>query len=387
MNQRPIADESLFPQANAVLRDALSSQQIVGAVVLIARDGQIVHQRAAGWLDREARRPMREDAIFRLSSLTKPIVSATALALVERGVIHLDDTLQRWLPSLRLRTADGKAATITLRQLLTHTAGLDYGFFQTTGGPYHVARVSDGLADAGLGIDEQLRRLAAVPLSFAPGTVWRYSVGLDVLGEVLARAAGQTLPALVRRYVCDPLHMHDTAFTVRDAERLATPYADGTPPPRMADLHEVTFIEGLAGIRFAPSRIFHSRSYASGGAGMAGSAPDFMRFLLAIANGGGPILQRESARAMMQNQIGPLRIDVEPTRSWGFGFGGAVLLNRDLAGERRSNGTWRWGGVYGHHWFVDPGRSLAVTVMTNTAMTGMSSRFTEDLQAAIYAAL
>lgn len=387
MNQCAIANETLFLQADNVLDNALARQQIVGAVVLVARDGHIVHRRAAGWLDREARRPMREDAIFRLSSLTKPIVSAAALALAERGLIRLDDTLQRWLPALALRTVDGKAATITLRQLLTHTAGLDYGFFQTAQGPYNVARVSDGLADAGLGIDEQLRRLGTVPLSFPPGTVWRYSVGLDVLGEVLARAAGQTLPALVRRYVCDPLHMHDTAFTVRDAERLATPYADGSPPPRMADPHEVAFMAGLAGIRFAPSRVFDARSFASGGAGMAGSAPDFMRFLLAIANGGGPILRPESAQAMMQNQIGPLRIDVEPTRSWGFGFGGAVLLDRDLAGERRSNGTWRWGGVYGHHWFVDPARSLVVTVLTNTAMAGMSSRFTEDLQAAIYEAL
>ncbi|MGC1549282.1 MAG: serine hydrolase domain-containing protein [Rhodanobacter sp.] len=387
MNAVAVVSNTAFSQVDSVIDEVIERQEIVGAVVLISQHGRIVHQRAAGWLDRDAQRPMRSDAIFRLSSLTKPMVSATALALVERGLIDLDDTLERRLPEFKVRTENGEPASITLRQLLTHTAGFDYSFLQSEDGAYQRAGVSDGIAEPGLAMDEQLKRLAGVPLSYAPGTAWRYSVALDVLGEVLARAGGASLPELVRRYVTEPLGMQDTGFTVRDIQRLAVPYADGMPAQPMTDPQVVPFVEGLAGIRFSPSRVFDSHSFPSGGAGMVGTAPDFMHFLQTVTNGGGAILTTESTRSMMHNQIGDLRIDVEPTPSWGFGFGGAVLLDQALAGGPQANGTWKWGGVYGHHWFVDPSKELVVTVLTNTGIAGMMGNFATALQEAIYAAL
>ena len=132
-----------------VVERAVMENRLVGAVVLIARDGEIVYRRAAGLADREARTPMREDAVFRLSSLTKPIVSAAAMALIERGQLALDAPATRWLPEFRPKTPDGVEAVITIRQLLTHTAGLNYGFFEQPDGPYHRAGVSDGLAEPG----------------------------------------------------------------------------------------------------------------------------------------------------------------------------------------------------------------------------------------------
>jgi CubicO group peptidase (beta-lactamase class C family) len=387
MNAVTVVSNTTFSSVDSVIDDVVERQEIVGAVVLIAQHGRIVHQRTAGWLDRDAQRPMRSDAIFRLSSLTKPMVSATALAMIERGLIHLDDTLQQWLPEFSPRIEGGEQASITLRQLLTHTAGFDYSFLQQVDGPYQQAGVSDGIAEPGLTMEEQLKRLAGVPLSYAPGMAWRYSVALDVLGEVLARAGGAPLPDLVQRYITAPLGLHDTGFTVRDTERLAVPYADGVPAQPMTDPQVVPFVEGLAGIRFSPSRVFDTHSFPSGGAGMVGSAPDFMHFLQTVVNGGGAILTSDSARAMMHNQIGDLRIDVEPTPSWGFGFGGAVLLDQALAGGPQANGTWKWGGVYGHHWFVDPSQELVVTVLTNTGIAGMMGNFVTALQEAIYAAL
>lgn len=376
-------DASLSARVDAAIEHALAAQGLIGAVVLIARDGDIIHRRAAGFADREAGQPMRDDTIFRLSSLTKPIVAAAALALVERGRINLDEPVTRWLPEFRPTLADGSAAVITSRQLLTHTAGLSYSFFQAAGGPYERAGVSDGLAEPGMSLDEELKRLATVPLSNVPGTQWGYSVALDVLGAVLARAAGEPLPNLVESLITGPLGMRDTAFVVRDLGRLAAPYVHGARPRRMADPDLVLLGPGALA-RFAPSRILDPRSFPSGGAGMAGTATDFIGFLESIRQGGGPILTPQSAHSMMSNRIGKLRIDLELTPSWGFGFGGAVLMDPELAGVPQSAGTWKWGGVYGHHWYVDPALKLTVAALTNTTVEEMGSDFVLGLRDAVY---
>lgn len=376
-------DASLSGRVDAVIDRTLTAQRLIGVVVLVARDGNIIHRRAAGYADREAQQSMREDTIFRLSSLTKPIVSAAALALVERGVLNLDEPVTRWLSDFRPTLADGSAAVITARQLLTHTAGLSYSFFQAAGGPYERAGVSDGLAEPGLSMDEELRRLATVPLSNVPGTAWGYSLGLDVLGAVMARAGGESLPNLVESLVTGPLGMKDTAFAVRDLERLAAAYVDGARPRRMSDPDIVDLGPGAL-TRFAPSRILDPNSFPSGGAGMAGTATDFLSFLETIRQGGGAILTAQSAHSMMSNQIGNLRVNLELTPSWGFGFGGAVLMDPLLAVVPQSAGTWKWGGVYGHHWYVDPSRRLTVAALSNTTAEGMMGDFVADLRNAVY---
>jgi CubicO group peptidase (beta-lactamase class C family) len=376
-------DASLSARVDAAIEHALAAQGLIGAVVLIAKEGDLIHRRAAGFADREAGQPMRDDTIFRLSSLTKPIVAAAALALVERGRIDLDEPVTRWLPDFRPKLADGSAAVITVRQLLTHTAGLSYSFFQAAGGPYERAGVSDGLAEPGMSLDEELKRLATVPLSNVPGTAWGYSVALDVLGGVLTHAAGEPLPNLVESLITEPLGMRDTAFVVRDLGRLAAAYVHGARPRRMADPDLVLLGPGALA-RFAPSRILDPSSFPSGGAGMAGTATDFISFLESIRQGGGPILTPQSAHSMMSNQIGKLRIDLELTPSWGFGFGGAVLMDPELAGVPQSAGTWKWGGVYGHHWYVDPALNLTVAALTNTTVEETGSDFVLGLRDAVY---
>jgi CubicO group peptidase (beta-lactamase class C family) len=379
-----VPDLSLLGQRvdNAIDR-ALAEQRVVGATMVVSHQGRILYRRCAGLADREAGRPLQPDSIFLLSSLTKPIVSAAALALVEQGRLTLDDRVGSWLPDFHPTLADGSPTEITVRHLLTHTAGLTYGLFQPADGPYRQAGVSDGLAEPGLAMDEQLRRLAGVPLSYAPGTAWGYSVALDVLGAILERAADASLPDIVRRLVTTPLGMVNTAFSVPDPDRLVTPYIGSAPPRRMADLEEVVAADGTA-IRFAPGRIFVPDSFSAGGVGMAGTASDFLTFLEAVRTGGGPVLTPGSAQAMMTNQIGSLRINVEPTPSWGFGFGGAVLIDPRLAADPRPAGTWKWGGVYGHHWYVDRRNELSVVVLTNAALDGMTGRLPEDLLDAVY---
>ncbi|WNG18118.1 serine hydrolase domain-containing protein [Cystobacter fuscus] len=377
-------ERAVSARLDAVIEQALADKRVVGAVVLVARDGKVIYHRAAGEADREAHIPLREDAVFRLASMSKPLVSAAALALVDQGKLGLEDPVTRWLPDFRPRLADGREAVITVRQLLTHTAGLSYGILEPEDGPYHRAGVSDGLDAPGLGLEENLRRIASVPLSYEPGTRWGYSVAIDVLGAVVARAGGAPLPKVVERLVTRPLGLRDTGFTVKEPKRLATPYADGKPEPvRMGELHVVSL--GASGVRFVPGRVLNTRSFPSGGAGMVGTAGDFLKFLEAVRAGGAPVLKPATATQATTGQIGSLDMPANP--GWTFGFGGSVLVDPAKAGTPQSVGTWQWGGAYGHSWFVDPKQRLSVVALTNTAFEGMSGAFPAAIRDAVYAGL
>ncbi|WP_224245980.1 serine hydrolase domain-containing protein [Hyalangium gracile] len=373
---------ALPERLDRVIDQALAEKRIVGAVVLVMQDGKLVYHRAAGFADRESQRPMKEDTVFRLASMSKPIVSVAALKLVEQGKLRLDDPVSKWLPSFRPKLADGREPVITVRQLLTHTAGLSYGIFEPEDGPYHRAQVSDGIDDTGVSLEENLRRIASVPLSYEPGKQWGYSVAIDVLGAVVAKAGGATLPRVVEQLVTAPLGMKDTAFFTKDAARLATPYADGKPEPvRMGEQHTVAF--GAGGVHFSPARALNPQAFPSGGAGMVGTASDFVKFLETLRTGSGPVLKAKTAALVGTNQTGTLSTMRGP--GWGFGFGAAVVLDSAQGRTPQSAGTFEWGGAYGHSWFVDPQKRVTVVALTNTAFEGMSGAFPTAIRDAIYA--
>jgi CubicO group peptidase (beta-lactamase class C family) len=376
--ERP--DPALQAALDPVVDRALADGRIAGAVVLVARDGALAYARAAGHADIETGRPMTRDTIFRASSLTKPIVTAAVLSLVEDGVIGLDDPVTRYLPEFQPKW-DGQPLTITLRQLLTHTAGLSYGFMQPSDGPYLQLGVSDGMDQPGLGFPEELKRITEAGLFFPPGAAWLYSVGLDVLGAALEEATGKGLPEVVRERVTAKLGLADTGFSVSDRSRLATAYAAGPPPVRMGANHTVPFAE-LSGIKFSPDRIFTDGSFPSGGAGMACSAPDFLTFLEAMRTGGAGVVSPEMAEAMRTNQTGNHAI-VTSGPGWGFGFGGAVMLDPTASGSVLPAGAWMWGGVYGHSWFMDAAGKTSVVLMTNTSPEGMSGQLNQDVFAGV----
>lgn len=361
---------------------AIAERRVVGSVVMVVQDGDIVYRRAAGQADREGNRPMREDAMFRLASLSKPIVSAAAMALVERGRLDLQDPVTKWLPEFRPQTVDGRAPVITIHHLLTHTAGLSYGFLQPSDGPYHRSGVSDGLDRTGISLDEEVRRIAAAGLAYEPGTKWGYSIATDVLGAVIARVAGEPLPEAVRRLVTAPLALADTGFLVDDGARLAVPYHDGKPEPgRMEDPQLVPF-RGPGVIRFSPSRAFDRTSFPSGGAGMVGTADDYARFLEALRLGGGPVLKAPTAQQITTHQIGVLTPTNLP--AWGFGYGAIVLKDKMLAKSPQAAGTWTFNSAYGLSFFVDPERKLTVIAFTNTALEGGFGAFPIEIRDAVY---
>lgn len=367
-----------------VIDKALAEQRIVGAVVIVAKDGEVLYRRAAGFADREAKKPMREDAVFRLASMTKPLVSVAALALVDQGTLSLEDPVTKWLPTFRPRLPDGREPVITVKHLLTHTAGLAYGFNQPASGAYARARVSDGLDNPpGLTLEENLRRLATVPLSSEPGERWAYSVATDVLGAVVASAGGAPLPQVVARLVTQPLGLKDTGFRVGDVSRLAPAYANGEQAPvRMGKTHDIPFFAGV--IHYTPGRALDARAFPSGGAGMVGTAGDYVKFLEALRKGGAPVLKQDTVGQLGSIHVGPESQPQGP--GWGWGLASAVLIDPAPTHTPQSAGTWQWGGAYGHSWFVDPRRGITVVALTNTALEGMSGAFPGAVRDAVYAA-
>jgi CubicO group peptidase (beta-lactamase class C family) len=373
-------DEQLVIRVDAALASALEERRIVGGVLRVARDGVLVAERVVGLADREAGIPMTAATPFRIASLTKPIVTVTALGLVEQGMLSLDDEVTRWLPAFAPKL-DGAVVPITVRQLLTHTSGLGYAFLEPPTGPYHAAKVSDGLDQPGLSLEENLRRLASVPLHFRPGSMFLYSLSLDVLGAIIERAADRPLPDVVARAVTEPLGMRATGFAVSDPERLAAAYADGPKEPiRMTDGIYVPFAG--AGATFAPSRALDPRSYPSGGAGMIGTAEDFHVFLEALRTRH-PFAATRSIDAMFTDQI-PSIVSPILGDGWGYGYGAAVLRDPKSAAVPMNPGTIRWGGAYGHSWWIDPAARISAVLLTNTAFEGMAGKIRSDLFDAVH---
>ena len=377
---------SITHRLDAVVDGALAAERIVGTVVLLSRHGETVYARAAGFADREEGRPMREDAIFRLASITKLFTATAALALVERGVLDLDRPVTNWLPDFAPRL-EGRPVPITLRQLLSHSAGLSYGFLEPEDGQLHRAGVSDGMDVTPLTLAENIRRIAGAPLLFAPGTGFAYSLGIDVAGAVIEAATGRTLPEVMHDLVTGPLGLSDAGFALTDPARLASAYADDNPRPRrMREPDTLPFVPGMAGVVMDPSRAFRPDAFPSGGAGMVGTAGAVLALLEALASGAAPLLSPDLVAEMGRDQIEGIAIEGSP--GWGYGLGFSVLRDGISAGVPESRGAWRWGGAYGHSWVVDRDRGMILVAFTNTAFEGMwnGGRFPADLGRALSAA-
>lgn len=374
-------DPKMTRLLDSAIDSALDEKRLVGTVVLVARKGRIVYSRAAGMADRESDQPMRTDTIFRLSSLTKPIVAIAAMRLVEQGRINPADPVVRWLPYFRPPLADGSAPVITIHHLLTHTAGLGDGFNVNK-------RKPDGADIAGrhpsIALEEKLRRLATEPLLYEPGKGWHYSISMDVLGGIIEKETSAPLGEAVAALVTAPLGLSDTAFHVTDRGRLAVPYKNAAPQPApMGREDSIITPSGVFG--YLPERIFDPDIYHSASGGMAGTAGDILAILETITRGGAPLLDASTVSAMIRDQTNGLTGLERP--GLGFGYGWAVVADPDRAGLQLARGAIQWGGVYGHSWFIDPERSLTVVALTNTALEGLFGAFPFDIGKAIYQAL
>jgi CubicO group peptidase (beta-lactamase class C family) len=354
--------------------DAALVDRIVGCVVLVNKDGKEVYARTAGLADRETGRKLERNAIWRLASVTKPIVATAALKMMEAGLLGLDDPVSKYLPYFTPPSPDGVVRPITLRQLFTHSSGLSY---ETT-----PADVSPGMSGPFISLEENLRRLAKAPLVCAPGTGWVYGTNIDVLGGVIAAINGSTLEAAVNKYAAGPLGMVDWRFTPTDATRVTANYANGNPPEAPVTPPARITVDDLQGTNFHVDRIFRADAPQSGGGGSCGTADDVMK-MLEVYNGHGTLLKPETAAAALKNHIGTLarRADDAGKR---YSLIGAVIDDAQAAKSPCPVGTVDWGGAWGHNWIIDPINRWTILVCTNVAPEGCNGPFREDIRDAVY---
>lgn len=370
----------MLQRLDQVWRRHIDSGRIVGGVLLLAQAGELRYASARGWADREARRAMQRDTPMRLASLSKLLTSVAVLRLCELGTLELDAPVSDWLDYFRPRLASGVEARITLRQLLCHTAGLGYGFEMPPGNAYQRAGVSDGLDNVTHSLEDNLRRLAQVPLLFAPGTAWRYSLATDVLGAVIEAASGLSLAEAIRRHVTGPLQMRSTGFTA-DA-RLARAYKDSPILPQpLSDSDRLFLDSGVA--RLSASRADKPQAWPSAGAGLLGSADDYLCLLECLRRGGAPLLSPASCALLTGDALGDLPM-ASRGPGWGFALGPAVLVDPALAGQPQGPGSWGWCGLYGCHYWVDPLAQRSLVVLTNTAVAGAWGELADDIVRSLY---
>ncbi|MEX2131952.1 MAG: serine hydrolase domain-containing protein [Pseudohongiellaceae bacterium] len=357
-----------------VLQDYVDSGQLAGAVALVLHNGEPVYEHAVGWADKDARRPMTPTNLFRIASQTKAVTSVVILSLMEEGKLNLNDPVSRFIPEWANTTVaelnDGVTTIvparrqITVRDLLTHTAGISYGtqphiadlYREKALGP--AAGMGWYTADKDEPVCTTMERLASLPFVAQPGTAWVYGYNTDVLGCIAERAAGGVLlDELIRRRITEPLQMHDTRFFVPTAERerLVTVYASDS---------EGMAVRAADGSRGQGHYVDGPRRNFAGGAGLTSTARDYGRFLEMIRNDGElngvRILSPRSVALMTSNQVGTLH------SGNGLGFGlGFETTDRYGANGMDAAGSYGWAGAYGSIYRVDPQAGIAIMLMVN----------------------
>ncbi len=367
-------------QVVRALQNSVDRQHIPGAVVLVARQGRIGLFEAVGQQDPAAGTAMRTDSIFRIYSMTKPLVSVAIMMLVERGRLLISDPVSRWLPEYSNQPVLGASGLVpawqpaTVQDLLRHTAGLTYEFLGDSPVQREYAKVQ--IASRGRSNEDFSRTLAGIPLQFQPRSCWAYSRATDVLGRLVEVISGQTLGAFLQQEIFEPLGMVDTGFAVPPAQqhRIVQPFGhdpDGGVPMKLFDPREVPAME-------------------SGGGGLMSTAMDYAHFLQCLRNGGElggtRLLSRHTLAFMTADHLGDIPIDgtlLPPGHGFGLGF--AV---RRAAGESPvpgSVGTYHWSGIGGTSFFVDPAQDLYAMLLTQAP--NQRDHYRQLLRNLVYAAL
>jgi CubicO group peptidase (beta-lactamase class C family) len=375
-----------------MLNGQIEMRSFPGAVALVARKGRVAYFEAVGQLDPKTGSPMPKDAIFRLYSMTKPFTSVAAMILVEEGRLRLTDPVGTYLPKLlKLDVAaqgtdsNGKVTytvvpserPVTVYDLMRHTSGLVYAGF-TSNEYVKDLYVKENVGWAGVTPAEQVEALAKVPLARQPAAMWEYGLSTDVVGRVIESVSGMPLGRFLDERLFRPLGMKDTAFLVPPdkVKRLAQPLAVDRATGKPITLHDVTV---------APKN-------DAGGAGAAGTAMDYARFLQMMANGGYLdskwILAGTTVRLMTADHLGDIKpaIPLLPP-GYGFGLGFAIRRADGLSGVAGSAGEYNWGGAGGTMFWVDPREQLVAVLMTQAQPGPWQREFRELFRQLVYQAI
>lgn len=356
----------------SALQAYVDSGKLAGIIAVVARHGKVAYLDSVGFMDIELRKPMRTDAVFRIYSMTKPVTAAAVMQLYERGKLRLDDPVSKYIPAFaRVQVYSGGHAAnptlrgpdkpVTIEHLLTHTAGLTYGFFGNS--PVDSIYRRANLLRPSQTIKDFADTIARLPLLFSPGSAWNYSMAMDVLGRVVEVVSGKSFDHYLEDEILDPLGMHETAFH-------ATPPMDG----RITTLYS----RGSNG-RLRPDRELLSPYYTaegkifSGGGGLLSTVWDYLRFTQMLLSGGElggrRVLKQETVALMMQNHIPQSLIPIKlPGFDWppgrcGFGYGGAVRVD-SVGTFPGSQVIYRWAGAATTFFWIDSKADLVAMVWT-----------------------
>ncbi|HJE23441.1 MAG TPA: beta-lactamase family protein [Methylorubrum populi] len=385
-------------RVDAWMRRYVETGRLAGLSVAVMRGGKTAFFRAHGQADLARSRPFTADTILRIYSMTKPLTSLAVLMLYEEGRFQLDDPVSRFLPEfaeMRVMTGGNRAKletepalrAITIRDLLTHTSGLTYGFMEATLVDALYRRDEIDFQTSSLPLGELVARLARQPLLAQPGTEWNYSVATDVLGHLVAVISGQDFGDFMRERVLRPLRMHDTDFFVPEEKqgRFAANYVfDREGKLRLYD-------------DSVGSRFLTPPPLASGGGGLVSTAGDYLRFCRLILNlgelDGVRLLGRKTVELMLMNHLpgdlaamGQPRFAESSYAGIGFGLGVSVMLDPARAQIVGTPGEVSWGGVASTSFWIDPDEDMAVVLMTQLVPSS-ALPLRRELRVLTYAAL
>jgi len=345
--------------------------KLPGAVVLLSRKGKIFYQKAFGSRDIEGSQPMTHNAIFRIASQTKALVSVATMMLQEEGKLNIHHPVSKYIPEFKETsvevakedegyTVENAKREITIRDLLTHTAGIGYGYGLAADKWKEAGIQGWYFADREEPILETVRRMASLPMEAQPGEKFVYGYNTDILGAIVEIASGQPLNVFLSEHLLKPLGMNDTHFylPMEKKNRLAAVYSYGDEKLERAP--EPGHMVGQGMYVDGPRKSF------SGGAGLLSTAADYSKFLLMMLNGGTyndqRILSRKSVELMTVNHLG--KIEYPWGNGLGFGLGFFTVEDLGSRGSMGSNGEYGWGGAYHSAYWVDPKEELTVVYFT-----------------------
>ncbi|MCE7984910.1 MAG: class A beta-lactamase-related serine hydrolase [Caldilinea sp. CFX5] len=383
--------------------------QIAGISTLIARRGKVFYRDQVGLMDKATNTPMREDAIFRIYSMTKPIICTALMTLYEEGKFHLFDPVAKYIPAfgavqvLESDTSGGQKTVdpvrpMTVRDLFMHTAGLTYDFLADSpvGELYREARLGNNTERT---LEEMILDLARLPLAYQPGSRWHYSLSIDVLAYLIEVLSGQPLRDFLKSRFFAPLGMTDTDFGVpaNKQDRLVTMYglpdlmSVGMTLPKLAEAWLSGYNEQIdVSTTYPADRPEH---FARGGHGLFSTVDDYLRFTQMLLNGGTldgeRILGRKIVELMHTNHLPPLLLPYDiggiPWAGYGFGLGSRVLLNLADSAVPGSVGEFGWSGAAKTYYWIDPQEQL-IGILMSQYMMGFEVP-EKDLQLLTYQAL
>ena len=380
-------------------RNYIDTGKFTGSLVGIYRKGRLVHDSTMGLMDRERKKPVEWDTVFRIFSMTKPVTSVALMMLFEKGLIQLDDPVYRYIPSFRklevyVSGVDGSFETrapdrsLTIKDLLSHQSGFTYDFLKEN-------EIDAAYSSRGIGSATQkdlaslIDSLSDLPLLFSPGDRWNYSVSTDVCGHLVELISGQSLDTFFYENIFEPLGMSDTGF-----------YVPAVDIPRFS-ANYLYNLNGLPKLLDDPlkSRFIKRPSFLSGGGGLVSTAEDYLSFCRMILGGGelngNRILSRKTIDLMSANHLtGGVDLAEVASGRWsetsfkgmGFGLGFSVVKDPSMTLVPGSVGELAWGGMANTAFWIDPLEDMAVVFMTQLVPSGIYN-IRRELRTLVYSAI